>query len=71
MKSDLLIRGRLLVALAAMLFCGMVYPQDALLEPTWVRPDTNFSQYNSFLVTSLDVSDMKLIRPPCLHGGLF
>ncbi len=64
MKSDFLNRGRLLAGFAAMLLCSALYAESDPLEPTWVRPDTDFSQYNKFLVTSLDISDVKLLRPP-------
>jgi hypothetical protein len=64
MKSDFLSRGRLLAGLVAMLLCSVVYAESDPLEPTWVRPDTDFSQYTKFLVTSLDISDVKLLRPP-------
>ena len=64
MKSNFLNRGRLLAGVAAVLFCSATYAESDLLEPTWVKPDTNFSQYSKFLVTPLDVSDVKLVRPP-------
>jgi hypothetical protein len=64
MKYDFLNRGKLLLGVAAMLICGALYADDAPLEPTWVKPGTDFSQYSKFLITALDVSDVKLIRPP-------
>ena len=64
MKSVFLNRGKLLAGLAVMLFCSATYAQSDPLEPTWVRPDTDFSVYSKFQVKPLDVSDVKLLRPP-------
>jgi len=64
MKSVFLNRGKLLAGFAAMLFCSAIYAESHSLDPTWVRPDTDFSKYNKFLVKPLDVSDVKLLRPP-------
>ncbi len=64
MKPNFLNRGKLLIGFAVMLFCGTIYAQSDPLEPTWVRPDTDFSVYNKFQVKPLDVSDVRLLRPP-------
>jgi len=64
MKSDFFNRGKLLIGFAVMLFCSALYAENDLLEPTWVRPDTNFSAFNKFQVMPLDVSDVRLLRPP-------
>jgi len=64
MKPNFLIRGKLLIGFAVMLFCSAIYAQSDPLEPTWVRPDTDFSVYNKFQVKPLDVSDVRLLRPP-------
>ena len=64
MKPNFLNRGKLLIGFAVMLFCGTIYAQSDQLEPTWVRPDTDFSVYNKFQVKPLDVSDVRLLRPP-------
>jgi hypothetical protein len=64
MKPNFLNRGKLLIGFAVMLFCGTIYAQSDPLEPTWVRPDTDFSVFNKFQVKPLDVSDVRLLRPP-------
>jgi len=64
MKYDFLNRGRLLLGVAAMLLCNALYAESTPLEPTWVKDGANFTQYNKFLITPLDVSDVKLLRPP-------
>lgn len=64
MKSDFLNRAKLLMAFAVMLFCNALYAEDGPLEPTWVKPDVKWAQYTKFLITPLDVSDVKLLRPP-------
>jgi hypothetical protein len=64
MNPNFLNRGKLLIGFAVMLFCGTIYAQSDPLEPTWVRPDTDFSVYNKFQVKPLDVSDVRLLRPP-------
>ena len=64
MKPDFLNRGKLLIGLAVMLFCSALYAESDPLEPTWVKPDVEWAQYTKFLVTPLEVSDVKLLRPP-------
>jgi hypothetical protein len=41
-----------------------LYAESDPLEPTWVKPDVQWAQYTKFLITPLDVSDVKLLRPP-------
>jgi len=64
MKPDFLNRGKLMVGIAVMLLSSALYAESAPLEPTWVKPDVNWAQYSKFLITPLDVSDVKLLRPP-------
>ena len=64
MKPVLLSRAKLLMAVVAMLFCSALYAESGPLEPTWVKPDVKWAQYTKFLITPLDVSDVKLLRPP-------
>lgn len=57
-------RGKLLVSFCLLLLCGTVLAESEPLDPTWVRPDTDFSKYNKFLVKPLNISDVKIVRPP-------
>jgi hypothetical protein len=64
MKSELFTRGKLVFGLAAMLFSSVAMAGTDPLDPTWVRPDTDFSKYTKFLVKPLNISDVKILRPP-------
>jgi hypothetical protein len=64
MKSDFFTRGKLVFGLAVMLFSNVVLAGTDPLDPTWVRPDTDFSIYTKFLVKPLNISDVKILRPP-------
>lgn len=64
MKSVFLNRVKLLIGIVVMLCCSSLYAESDPLDPTWVRPDTDWQKYNKFLVTPLDISDVKLLRPP-------
>jgi hypothetical protein len=64
MKSEFFSRGKLVFGLAVMLFSSVVIAGTDPLDPTWVRPDTDFSKYNRFLVKPLNISDVKILRPP-------
>jgi hypothetical protein len=64
MKSELFTRGMLVFGLAAMLFSSVAMAGTDPLDPTWVRPDTDFSKYTKFLVKPLNLSDVKILRPP-------
>jgi hypothetical protein len=64
MKSELFTRGKLVFGLAAMLFSSVAMAGTDPLDPTWVRPDTDFSKYTKFLVKPLNLSDVKILRPP-------
>jgi hypothetical protein len=64
MKPEFFNRGKLIFGLAVMLFSSMVSAGTHPLDPTWVRPDTDFSKYTKFLVKPLNLSDVKILRPP-------
>ncbi len=64
MKSEFFTRGKLVFGLAVMLFSSVVWAGTDPLDPTWVRPDTDFSKYTKFLVKPLNLSDVKVLRPP-------
>ena len=64
MKSEFFTRGKLVFGLAVMLFSSVVWAGTDPLDPTWVRPDTDFSKYTKFLVKPLNLSDVKILRPP-------
>jgi len=64
MKSELFTRGKLVFGLAAMMFSSVAMAGTDPLDPTWVRPDTDFSKYTKFLVKPLNISDVKIVRPP-------
>jgi hypothetical protein len=64
MKSEFFSRGKLVFGLATMLFSSVVIAGTDPLDPTWVRPDADFSKYNRFLVKPLNISDVKILRPP-------
>jgi hypothetical protein len=34
-----------------------------VLDPTWIRPDTDWAQYSSFLITPLNMDDVKILKP--------
>ena len=63
MKSQLIKRAAKLAALSAMLFSGAVTAGEDSLEPTWVKPDTDWAQYSAFLVKPLDIDDVKVLKP--------
>jgi hypothetical protein len=56
MKSVLLARGRLALALLAMVFSSAALAQ---VEPTWVKQGVQWGQYGKFLVKPLDVGDLR------------
>ena len=62
MKSVFLNRGKFLAGLFAMLFCANLPAQQ--IEPTWVKEGVDWSQYDKFLVKPLNISDVRIIRPP-------
>ncbi len=63
MKSEFFTRGKLIFGLAVILFSSVVLAGTDPLDPTWVRPDTDFSKYTKFLVKPLNLSDVKILRP--------
>ncbi len=67
MKSEFFTRGKLIFGLAVMLFSSVVLAGTDPLEPTWVRPDTDFSKYTKFLVKPLNLSNVSILRPPWAH----
>jgi hypothetical protein len=62
MKSVFLNRGKFLAGLLAMLFCANLPAQQ--IEPTWVKEGVDWAQYDKFLVKPLNISDVRIIRPP-------
>ena len=64
MKPEFFNRGKLIVGLAIMMFSSVALAGSDPLDPTWVRPDTDFSKYTKFLVKPLNISDVKILRPP-------
>jgi hypothetical protein len=64
MKSEFFNHGKLMIGLALLLFSGLALAQTEPLDPTWVRPDTDFSKYTKFLVKPLNLHDVKIVRPP-------
>jgi hypothetical protein len=63
MKPQFFKRATLLASLSVMLFSGVTYAGEDLLEPTWVRPDTDWTKYSAFLVKPLDIDDVKVLKP--------
>jgi hypothetical protein len=64
MNSELFGRLKLVLCFTLLMFSGLVFAEDTALDPTWVRPDTDFSKYSKFLVKPLNISDVKIVRPP-------
>lgn len=64
MKSEFINRGKLIFGLAIMLFSSVALAEMGLLDPTWVRPDTDFSKYTKFLVKPLNLSNLTILKPP-------
>ncbi len=64
MKPELFNRGKLIVGLAVMMFSSVALAGSDSLDPTWVRPDTDFSKYTKFLVKPLNLSNVSILRPP-------
>jgi hypothetical protein len=64
MKSEFFTRGKLVFGLAVMLFSGAAWAGTESFDPTWVRPDTDFSKYTKFLVKPLNLSNVTIVRPP-------
>ncbi len=64
MKPEFFSRGKLIFGLAVMLLSSVAMAGTDPLDPTWVRPDTDFSKYTKFLVKPLNLSDVKILRPP-------
>lgn len=64
MKSEFINRGKLIFGLAIMLFSSVALAGTGSLDPTWVRPDTDFSKYTKFLVKPLNLSNVTILRPP-------
>lgn len=67
MNSEFLVRARLMLCFTLLLFSGLALAESEPLDPTWVRPDTDFSKYTKFLVKPLNISDVKIVRPPWAH----
>jgi len=57
--STALIVGLLVASSAAFAQTG-----NQPLSPTWTRPDTDWKKYTRFLVQPLDMSQIRLVRPP-------
>jgi hypothetical protein len=55
------VNGRLACALFLLLFATA---SSAQLQPTWVKDDVNWKQYGKFLVLTLDLSNVRVIKPP-------
>ena len=64
MKSEFINRGKLIFGLAIMLFSSVALAGTDTLDPTWIRPDTDFSKYTKFLVKPLNLSNVTILRPP-------
>jgi hypothetical protein len=63
MKSVFFSRGKLLAGLFAMAF-STASLADIQLEPTWVKEGVDWTQYSKFEVKPLNISDVKVIKPP-------
>ena len=63
MKSVFLNRAKLLIATLALTFSTTSFA-DIEIEPTWVKDGVNWSQYLKFKVKPLNISDVKVIKPP-------
>jgi hypothetical protein len=61
MKALISTRGKLLIGLIVMMFSASALAQTA---PTWVKEGVDWTKYDRFLVTPLNVDDVKLVRPP-------
>jgi len=66
MKPEFFNRGKLIFGMAVMLFSGAAWTgtETESFDPTWVRPDTDFSKYTKFLVKPLNLSNVTIVRPP-------
>jgi len=62
MKSELLMRGKLVFGLFVMLFSSAVVA-DMQIEATWVKQGVDWAKYKKFEVKPLNVEDVKVIKP--------
>lgn len=63
MKSVFLNRGKLLIGLFVLLFSTASFA-EIQLEPTWVKDGVDWAKYSKFMVKPLNISDVKVIKPP-------
>jgi len=56
--------GKLIAGMLIMMFSTSVMSAEKLVEPTWVKEGVNWEQYDHFLVRSLKIDNVKLLRPP-------
>ena len=63
MKAAFFNRAKLAAGLVVMMFATTALA-DVQLEPTWVKDGVNWAQYQKFLVKPLNISDVKVIKPP-------
>jgi len=63
MKPVFLNRGKLLIGLFVLLFSTASFA-EIQLEPTWVKDGVDWAKYSKFMVKPLNISDVKVIKPP-------
>ena len=64
MKSDFFNRGILVFGFVFLLVSSAAWSDSQQLEPTWVKPDTDFTKYTKFMVKPLIIDDVNIVRPP-------
>jgi hypothetical protein len=63
MKPVFLNRGKLLIGLFVLLFSTASFA-EIQVEPTWVKDGVDWAKYSKFMVKPLNISDVKVIKPP-------
>ena len=63
MKPVFLNHGKLLIGLFVLLFSTASFA-EIQLEPTWVKDGVDWAKYSKFMVKPLNISDVKVIKPP-------
>jgi hypothetical protein len=64
LDSELLNYKKLLVGFLAVMMSGIATADDLLPAASYRKPDVDLSRYTKLLITPLDLSDVKVLRPP-------
>ena len=64
MDSEFLSYRKLLVGFLVIMIAGVATADDLLQTASYRKPDADLSRYTKLLIAPLDMSDVKILRPP-------